>query len=140
MAAGIAVAAVALLLSVRDIKRRRLSRWFDSLFYLALGLAGCVIAFLVFVSTHYASSPNWLLLWINPLCLLIAICIWLRRTYPLLRILQSLNVAVIVIYLLLIVFGPVRTNPAFFPFIFADTVRAITFISVSRNVITKKVN
>lgn len=140
MAAGVAVAAIALLLSLRDVKRRRLSRWFDTLFYLALGLAGCVITFLVFISTHYASSPNWLLLWINPLCLLIAACIWWPRTYRLLRILQALNVAAIVIYLLLIVFGPVRTNPAFFPFIFADTVRAITFITVSRNVITKKVN
>lgn len=140
MATGLLIAAIALLSSIYDIKRRRLSRWFDSLFYLAIGLAGCVITFLVFVSTHYASSPNWLMLWINPLCLLIAAGVWWHRAYASLRILQTLNLAAIVIYLLLIVFGPVRTNPAFFPFIFADTVRALTFITVSRNVITKKVN
>ena len=140
MAVGLLMAAIALLLSVYDISRHRLSRWFDTVFYLAIGLAGCVITFLVFVSTHYASSPNWLLLWINPLCLIVATFVWWQRTYPLLRALQTLNLAAIAIYLLLIVFGPVRTNPAFFPFIFADTVRAITFITVSRNVITKKVN
>ena len=139
MAAGIITAVIALCLSIYDFRNKRLSRWFDSLFYLTLGLAGCVIVFLVFISTHYASSPNWLLLWINPLCLITAAGLWIRRSYRLIRAIQALNIAAIAVYFILVAFGPVRTNSAFFPFIFADAVRAITFITLSRNVITKKV-
>ena len=32
-----------------------------------LGIAGLVIGFLVFFSEHPATSPNWLLIWLNPL-------------------------------------------------------------------------
>ena len=138
IAAGTAVALLALALSVRDILHRRLSRWFDCLFYLTLGLAGCIIAFLVFISTHYAASPNWLLLWINPLCLAISVCIWFRRTYKALAILQWLNLAGIAAYLMLAAFGPLRPNPAFFLFLTADAARALTFLIIPKNVFSKK--
>lgn len=138
IAAGTAVALLALALSVRDILLRRLSRWFDSIFYLLLGLAGCVITFLVFVSTHYAASPNWLLLWINPLCLVIAVCIWFKRTYKALAVVQWLNLAGIAVYLALAAFGPLQPNSAFFLFLTADAARALTFLIIPSNVFSKK--
>ena len=138
IAAGTAVALLALALSVRDILLRRLSRWFDSIFYLLLGLAGCVITFLVFVSTHYAASPNWLLLWINPLCLVIAVCIWFKRTYKALAVVQWLNLVGIAVYLALAAFGPLRPNSAFFLFLTADAARALTFLIIPSNVFSKK--
>ena len=41
---------------------------FDTIYFNIAGLAGLLLTFLIFVSVHYATSPNWLYLWLNPLC------------------------------------------------------------------------
>ncbi len=53
--------------SVADTLRRRCSVWVYAVWFFLLGLAGCLIAFLVFVSVHEATSPNILIFWLNPL-------------------------------------------------------------------------
>lgn len=50
---------VTLAISRHDRRRRHISRWFDAIFYFMLAIAGCVITFLVFISEHEASSPNY---------------------------------------------------------------------------------
>lgn len=65
---------------LHDIICHRLTRWVYCVWYIILGLAGCLIAFLVFVSTHEATSPNLLLFWLNPLQLIGALCMWSART------------------------------------------------------------
>jgi len=56
------------------VKRRRF--WsLDIVLSYILGIAGMVIAFLVLFSEHPATSPNWLLLWVNPLLLVYAIAL-----------------------------------------------------------------
>lgn len=62
-----------------DIKHHRISKWFDSIFFGVAGLGGLLIAFLVFVSIHYGTSPNIHLLWLQPLHLLPAIFVWVKR-------------------------------------------------------------
>lgn len=62
--------AVTLLLSIYGLCRKR-SLWGVDVFWLgAAGLAGCVLAFLVFFSQHPCMSPNYLLLVFHPLHLL----------------------------------------------------------------------
>ncbi len=65
---------------VYDVIRKRLTRWVYCVWYTLLGLAGCLIAFLVFVSSHEATSPNLLLIWLNPLQFIGAVCVWPGRT------------------------------------------------------------
>ena len=76
MAAG----TVMLLLSIGTmfayLRKRRLWRWWIFLYFLAAGIAGCIVAFLVFLSEHEATSPNVLIYWLNPLQLIIAAGIW----------------------------------------------------------------
>ena len=48
-------------------------RAFDFVLFLAFALAGCIVAFLVFFSNHYATSPNINLLVFNPLMAVIAV-------------------------------------------------------------------
>lgn len=43
------------------------------------GLPGCLIWFLVFMSEHEGTSPNWLALWLNPLWLLVPCLCWSKR-------------------------------------------------------------
>lgn len=51
--------------------RRRKSFWvFDAVLFTTAGLAGCILAFLVFLSQHPCMSPNYLLFVFHPLHLL----------------------------------------------------------------------
>lgn len=62
--------AVTLLLSIYGLRRKK-SLWGVDVFWLgAAGLAGCVLAFLVFFSQHPCMSPNYLLFVFHPLHLL----------------------------------------------------------------------
>ncbi len=76
---GWTVFVVAAGVTIRDLRRRKLTRWFDAGLMALYGLAGCVLAFLVFVSSHPATSPNWLLVWLNPFCLIVPIFIYIKK-------------------------------------------------------------
>ncbi len=73
---------ITLAITVRDIRRRRVSRWFDCAYFAVLGLAGCLLTFLIFISVHEATSPNYLFAWLNPFCLIPAIFIWKKIARP----------------------------------------------------------
>ncbi|WP_305257189.1 DUF4105 domain-containing protein [uncultured Duncaniella sp.] len=106
---------------------------FDTLFYLVMGLTGCVIIFLVVISVHEATSPNWLLLWLNPLCFIPIIAVWVKRMEKLLFSYQILNFASLITLLVLFCCGVQSPNAAFIPLIVADGVRALSCIIANRN-------
>lgn len=106
---------------------------FDTLFYLVMGLTGCVIIFLVVISVHEATSPNWLLLWLNPLCFIPIIAVWVKRMEKLLFSYQILNFASLITLLVLFCCGVQSPNAAFIPLIVADGVRVLSCIIANRN-------
>ncbi len=106
---------------------------FDTILFTLFGLAGLVITFLVFVSVHEATSPNWLLLWLNPLCFVGAVAVWSKRLKKLLISYQILNFALLIVLLALFAFGVQSPNPAFIPLIAADGARALSCILSYRN-------
>ena len=127
---------VSICVSVGQIRRKSpgvASKIFDTLFYLAMGLAGCVIIFLVVISVHEATSPNWLLLWLNPLCFIPVIAVWVKRMEKLLFSYQILNFASLITLLVLFCCGVQSPNAAFIPLIVADGVRALSCIITNRN-------
>ncbi|MBP3774188.1 MAG: DUF4105 domain-containing protein [Bacteroidaceae bacterium] len=63
--------ALALVLSIWDFARRKASWGFDFLMLVLQGLAGCLIAFMVFFSKHPTVNNNWLIAIFNPLPLLL---------------------------------------------------------------------
>ena len=83
--------ALALALTVRDCRRRKVSRWFDTLVFAAYALWGCVIFFLVFVSTHECTSPNYNALWLHPAYLLLAVLPWVAKARKVLTALHIIN-------------------------------------------------
>ncbi len=50
---------------------RRAARWFDSVFWFMLGVAGLIMAVLWFATEHHSTSFNWNLLWAWPTHLLV---------------------------------------------------------------------
>jgi hypothetical protein len=120
------------IVSVRDMRRGKLTRCIDTVLYGALGLTGCLIAFLVFVSTHEATTPNWLILWINPLCLIAAIGIWLKPAQKLVKWYQIVNFAAMLVFVVAVICRAQHINIAIFPIIFADFVRSACFLLQTR--------
>lgn len=125
------VSLILVVISLVDLKRHRLTRWVYSVWFVLLGLAGTIVAFLVFISSHEATSPNVLIFWLNPLQLLAGICLWLRH----LRIV-ALGVAlydVVALTVLLVVwpFQSQSANPAFFPLMGATLVLAVAYAIIA---------
>lgn len=115
---------LSVILAVLDYRRHRLSRWWYSLWFGLLGLAGCLVAFLVFVSSHEATSPNILLLWLNPLQLIVAAGVWWRRMRPAVLAMVICDIVVMICLLLGWAFQSQSANPAFFPLMAATLVSA----------------
>ena len=72
MAAGILMLTLSLGTLFAYMLSKRLWKWWIFLYFLIAGTAGCIVAFLVFLSEHEATSPNLLIFWLNPLQLIIA--------------------------------------------------------------------
>jgi hypothetical protein len=97
-----------------------------------MGLAGCLIAFLIFVSVHEATSPNWLFVWLNPLCLIPTIFIWLKNCKKLVLSYQIANFVALFLLSALWGFLPQTANAAFLPLILGDAMRAASYIILNR--------
>lgn len=109
---------------------KRVPRWVYSVFFGAVGLAGCVLTFLIFVSVHEATSPNWLYFFFNPLGLLIAIFIWVKRCRKLVVWCQIVNFALVIAGSVLWPFLGQSMNPAVIPIIVADILLSATYLYV----------
>lgn len=126
-----AVFAIVLSVTVADIARGSTSRWLDSMLFGIMALTGCIIAFLVFISVHEATSPNWLILWLNPLCFIPAIFEWSRRYRTFLICYHFLNFAAILTMVIFMVAGEQNCNSAFIPLIACSALRSISYIYIS---------
>ena len=120
------VLALTLLVSSRDWRRRDVSRWFDSILFTTGGLAGCILFFLIFFSTHEATSPNINIVWLHPLLLLLAVLPWFKKTRNAARWLHGLNALVVALLMLAWPWQPQVGNFAFFPLMAALVTRSLT--------------
>ena len=133
MAVAVLVLLAAVLFTVRDWRRRRVTRWFDSVFYAVLFCIGAVIVFLVCFSEHEALWPNWNVLWAHPLAVIPAVAVWmLPRTRRLLNGYHAVNAVVVILTMALWPFIPQSANAAFFPLMAASALRSLNFNIATR--------
>lgn len=115
-----------------DQRYCRVSRWADTALSVVLGLAGCIIAYLVLVSTHESTSPNWVLLWLNPLYLITAVMIWLPRTHGALRWFCRVDAVALLVSIIIGLTGVQHYNVAFYPIIVTILIREINYLIINR--------
>lgn len=127
---GLAVLVLALVVSLRDVRRKRVTRWLDSSYFLVLALAGCIITFLVTCSQHEALWPNYNVLWLHPLALIPAVCVWIPRARPLLTGYHWANAAVMALTLAAWPLIPQEANVAFFPLMATSLLRSVSFLLI----------
>jgi hypothetical protein len=123
---------IVIAVTVWDIRRRKVTAAVDAVLYSVLGLAGCLLTFLIFVSTHEATSPNWLYLWINPFCFIAAIGVWIKRAEKLVKCYQIVNFVTLLAFVVVWACGIQHGNIAFLPIIAADLARSACFLLVKR--------
>ncbi|MBP3536751.1 MAG: DUF4105 domain-containing protein [Muribaculaceae bacterium] len=117
--------AVAIAVTWTGVIRKRLYRGFDAAFFSVLGLTGCLLTFLIFVSVHEATSPNWLYIWLNPLCFLVPVLSWIPKAQRVLRYYFMIYSVAIILMLAFWWWIPQSANPAFFPLMAATLLRSV---------------
>lgn len=129
---SIVIALMALVTMIRDIRKRRCSKWMISAFFAIEFLAGCLITFLVFISSHYATSPNWILLWLNPLAILPAVGIWASKASgKTLYIYFVLNIVAVITLGTIFAIGKQCGNIAFLPLMATSIMLSLDYIIIN---------
>lgn len=128
--AALLILAATVAVTVRDIRRLKPTKWWDTLIFTVQGIAGIVIAFLVFVSVHEATSPNWLLLWLNPLCLTVPVCIYIKKCKRLVFCYEIVNFVALIILSVVWAFVNQSGNFAFIPLIASDALLSGRYIYI----------
>lgn len=95
--------------------RGKNARWFDTIIFTVAGLAGCLIFFIEFVSTHEAVMPNYNILWLNPLQLALPILPWIKKAQRMLKWCHFVNLALIATMAVVWLSGLQVPNLAFLP-------------------------
>lgn len=99
-----------------------------SVYFLLTGLAGCVITFLVFFSSHEATSPNWLLVWLNPIQLILSVGVWFKSWRRVVNALAWYDALMPPLLAIVWVFLPQVANPAVLPMLFAAVPCAVAVL------------
>lgn len=123
--------AITLCFVVRDYKRRRVTRWWYALYFALFALGGTILTFLIFVSTHEATSPNINYFWLNPMLWIVPLTIWWRRTRPVTFWVLVANIVSVVGYFIALCVTPQVSNVAFYPLIAADLLLSLNFVYIN---------
>lgn len=130
LAASWLLFALALAVTMYDLRRRRRSRAFDAVLFGLYGIAGCVVAYLVFVSVHAATSPNWLIVALNPFCLIVPLFQWAKWARCAVNWYFIINFALVCALVLLWPLTGQSANAAFLPLALADIMRSALRIKI----------
>ena len=118
---------IAGLLSVYDIKRKKYTIWFDVVLFLLAGLVGCLVTFITFFSIHPAVFPNYNILWLNPLQLIFAVLLCVKKLRPKLYLYHYFNILMLLLAFTFSLFAQ-SFNLAFYPLMSVFAVRGATCI------------
>ncbi len=117
--------------TIRDVRHRRVTKWLDAVLFGAFGLAGLILTFLIFVSVHEATSPNWLYLWLNPLALTVPLLIWLKKCKMIVISYHFINFALIFTMIVAWPFTGQSGNVAFIPLLGCDIMRSFSYLYIN---------
>lgn len=130
MAVALLLLVVTLAVAWSDLRRHTISRPFYTMLYTLSATAGLVLSFLIFISSHEATSPNWLYLWLNPFCAICVVGIWLKKLNRMVYYYQIVNFVALIALILIGVTGMQCLNMAFYPLIACYLITAGVYIYV----------
>lgn len=116
--------------AVMEWRRGRTFRWGEALFFLLVGIAGCIIAYLVVFSVHQAAKPNLLLVWLNPVALVVPALIWSRRTRPVVTAYLAANIIALCTLSIIWPFQSQTWNAALWPLVATDLLLSAAYLGI----------
>lgn len=128
LTAALALLAITVVITIRDLKRHRVTRLLDFGICTVYSMAGSVIFFLMFVSEREATCPNFNALWINSFYFIPLILMWSRRTRKMLKGYYAVNGTIVACTLIAWPLLPQVANVAFFPLMIIPILRAIAYL------------
>ena len=114
-------------------KRSRIYWGWDLSLYLLQGLAGCIVAFLFFVSTHPTVGSNWLILLFNPIPLLYLPVMIYRDVKRKKDPYHLINTVYLTIFIASFLFLPQKFNLTVLPLALGLLVNAVSHVLVLKN-------
>lgn len=106
------------------VKKKFISSIFDFLLFAVAGLAGSVIFFLMFFSTHPTVDSNWNIVWLNPIMLIIAFLSCVKYCSKWVYYYHFINFVTLSVFLLAWFLIPQKLELAFLPYILSLCVRS----------------
>ncbi|MDH6308800.1 TM2 domain-containing membrane protein YozV [Dysgonomonas sp. PFB1-18] len=124
--AGIILLIITLLISYISYKKQvpALGKVFDTILFLVAGIAGCIIFFLMFFSVHPCTNPNWNIVWLNPLQLIVALLFFVKSLTKYLSYYHFINFVALLAFLLAWCLIPQQLEIAFIPYILSIMIRS----------------
>lgn len=119
-----------IIVSVIEIIKCRHYRVIDTIVFSIYGLTGCVLFFLMFISIHPATYPNYSGFWTNPFLLIFPVIIWVKSMKKVVYYCHFINFAVLLCLLVSWYWLPQQMNVAFLPLVLISAIRSVTYIWV----------
>ena len=123
------VFALTLVISLIDMRQRKVSLWLDVLLVTVQGIAGLLVAFLFFLSEHPAVGTNWLIVLFNPL-VFVLLALMFRRKSRVYSVLEYVNLAGLVFTLLLFVLPLQQIPLALLPVVLSLLLRGFVRLKI----------
>ena len=116
----------AIIISYFIYKKNKLivGKIFDTLLFIIAGIFGCIIFFLMFFSEHPCVSPNWNIVWLHPLHLIMGCLFFVKPLAKYIYYYHFINFVALLIFLLAWVLIPQQLEAAFIPYILTIGVRS----------------
>lgn len=121
----------------RFLHGRKYPRVVASVMFFLYGCAGLILTFLIFVSVHEATSPNYNYLWLNPACFIPAVALWIKKAKKLNYWYFLINFVLLTILTVVWIIKIQSPNPAFIPLVLTDMVLSGIFIVIYRQSLEK---
>lgn len=117
MLCSVVLFSITLLVTLVEWKRRTCFWWVDCVLFATAGIAGVVLFFICFVSTHPCVCPNWSVVWLHPIGLIGAVLFAVKKLRRAACYYHFTNFAALTLLLAGWVFIPQHLNIAFIPLV-----------------------
>lgn len=116
---------IVLIVTAIEWKKKKHFKYFDFALFLIAGLAGVLMYFLCFISTHPCIWPNWQIIWLHPFHLIGCILFILKKCRKAANFYHFINFAALTLMLAGWIFIPQHLNLAFIPLIMSLWTRSL---------------
>ncbi|MFV0392191.1 MAG: DUF4105 domain-containing protein [Paludibacteraceae bacterium] len=123
---------IGLIITLLEHKNKKRMRWFDFSLFIITGIGGIIIFYLMFFSIHPLVKNNFNLLWCNPLNLIIAVLIVIKKGKNIVNWYAFLYTILILVVFFAMALGVQEFNVAFLPLMALMLFRAVSRIVLSQ--------